>query len=68
VSLAPVPALFGQTLTGVDVREHGILVVDFQDGAGLWTGPDTEFGSWHLTGNGVAPITVVPGGEDDWEL
>ncbi|WP_371579397.1 DUF6188 family protein [Streptomyces sp. NBC_01314] len=68
VSLAPVLALFGQTLTGVDVREHGALVIDFQDGAGLWIGPDPQFESWHLTGHGVAPITVGPGGEDDWEL
>ncbi len=68
VSLAPVLALFGQTLTGVDVREHGALVIDFQDGAGLWIGPDPQFVSWHLAGLGVAPITVGPGGEDDWEL
>lgn len=68
VSLAPVLALFGQTLTGVDVREHGALVIDFQDGAGLWIGPDPRFVSWHLARHGVAPITVGPGGEDDWEL
>ncbi|MEU8644059.1 DUF6188 family protein [Streptomyces sp. NPDC048674] len=68
VSLAPVLGLFGQTLTRVDVREHGVLVIDFQDGAGLWIGPDPDYESWHLTGHGVAPITVGPGGEDDWEL
>ncbi|MEV6196533.1 DUF6188 family protein [Streptomyces sp. NPDC051920] len=68
VSLAPVLALFGQTVTRVDVREHGVLVIDFQDGAGLWVGPDPDFESWHLTGHGVAPITVGPGGEDEWEL
>ncbi|MGW3917034.1 DUF6188 family protein [Streptomyces sp. NPDC005070] len=68
VNLAPVLALFGQTLTAVDVREHGVLVIDFQDGAGLWIGPDPEFESWHLTGHGVASITVGPGGEDGWEL
>ncbi|MEU1597880.1 hypothetical protein ABZ468_34845 [Streptomyces sp. NPDC005708] len=31
-------------------------------------GPDPQFESWHLTGRGVDPITVGPGGEDDWEL
>ncbi|MGI5516353.1 DUF6188 family protein [Streptomyces sp. CA-106131] len=60
--------LFGQSLTAVDVREHGALVIDFHDGAGLWIGPDPQFESWHLTGRGVDPITVGPGGEDDWEL
>ncbi|WP_240654441.1 DUF6188 family protein [Streptomyces sp. AcE210] len=55
VSLAPVPALFGQTLTDVDVREHGALLLDFQDGAGLWIGPDQDFASWHLTGHGSSP-------------
>ncbi|MEV6663530.1 DUF6188 family protein [Streptomyces nigra] len=67
VSLAPVLALFGQSVIAVDVREHGALVIDFDDGAGLWIGPDPQFESWHLTGYGVDSITVGPGGEDDWE-
>ncbi|MFI6489884.1 DUF6188 family protein [Streptomyces sp. NPDC050564] len=40
VSLAPVLALFGQSLTSVDVSEHGVLAIGFQDGSGLWIGPD----------------------------
>lgn len=39
----------------------------FLDGAGLWIGPDAQFGSWHLVGHGVAPLLVGPGGEDGWE-
>ncbi|MER5917423.1 hypothetical protein ABT124_45675 [Streptomyces sp. NPDC001982] len=31
-----------------------MLVIDFQDGAGLCIGPDPQFESWHLTGHGVA--------------
>ncbi|EDY64883.1 conserved hypothetical protein [Streptomyces pristinaespiralis ATCC 25486] len=66
VSLAPVLALYGQSVTSVDVRDSGALVVDFQDGAGLWVGPDPQYESWHLTGHGIDPIMVGPGGEEDW--
>lgn len=68
VSLAPVLALFGQSVTAVDVQGRGALVIDFHDGAGLWIGPDPQFESWHLTGHGIEGITVGPGGEDDWDL
>ncbi|MBD9729160.1 hypothetical protein IHE70_39445 [Streptomyces sp. ID-01-6.2a] len=44
------------------------MVVDFHDGAGLWIAPDPHFASWQLTGHGVDPVTVGPGGEDGWEL
>jgi hypothetical protein len=65
--LAPVLALYGQSVAAVDVRDRGVLVIDFEDGAELWIGPDARFESWHLTGHGVAPLTVGPGGEDGWE-
>ncbi|MBD9704262.1 hypothetical protein IHE56_19725 [Streptomyces sp. ID01-12c] len=68
MSLAPALALFGQSVAAVDVREPGTLVVDFHDGAGLWIAPDPHFASWQLTGHGVDPVTVGPGGEDGWEL
>nr|WP_272897525.1 DUF6188 family protein [Streptomyces sp. AMCC400023] len=68
VSPTPVLALFGQSVAVVDVREHGTLVIDFHAGDGLWIGPDPYFASWHLTGHGVDPVTVGPGGEDDREL
>ncbi|MEV7075503.1 DUF6188 family protein [Streptomyces sp. NPDC091972] len=67
VSLAPVIGLFGQSVVTVDVRDHGVLVIDFEGGAGLWVGPDPQFESWHLTGHGIDPITVGPGGEKVWE-
>ncbi|MFH9004764.1 DUF6188 family protein [Streptomyces afghaniensis] len=67
VSLAPVLALFGQTVVTVDVRDRGVLVIDFEDGAGLWVGPDPQFVSWRLIGHGIEPITVGPRGEEDWE-
>ncbi|MDX2560289.1 DUF6188 family protein [Streptomyces sp. TX20-6-3] len=67
VSLAPVLALFGQSVAAVDVRDRGALVIDFHDGAGLWIGPDSQFESWHLTGHGIDGITVGPGGEDKWD-
>ncbi|MFF3396904.1 DUF6188 family protein [Streptomyces sp. NPDC002659] len=65
--LAPVLALFGQSITAVDVQGRGALTIEFQDGAGLWIGPDPEFESWHLVGHGVDGVTVGPGGEDGWE-
>ncbi|MGW0989732.1 DUF6188 family protein [Streptomyces sp. NPDC002486] len=67
VSLAPVPALFGQSVVAVDVRDRGVLGIDFQDGAGLWVGPDPQFVSWCLIGHGIEPIMVGLGGEENWE-
>ncbi|MFJ3617664.1 DUF6188 family protein [Streptomyces iakyrus] len=67
VSLAPVLALFGQSVVAVDVRDRGVLVIDFQDGAGLWVGPDPQSVSWRLIGHGIEPIMVGPGGEENWE-
>ncbi|MFF3911100.1 hypothetical protein ACFYZJ_35310 [Streptomyces sp. NPDC001848] len=30
-------------------------------------GSDPQFESWHLSGHGVDPIVVGPGGEENWE-
>ncbi|MFI1400378.1 DUF6188 family protein [Streptomyces sp. NPDC020681] len=65
--LAPVLALFGQSITAVDVQGRGALAIEFEDSAGLWIGPDPQFESWHLAGHGVDGVTVGPGGEDGWE-
>ncbi|MFE9132531.1 DUF6188 family protein [Streptomyces sp. NPDC007148] len=67
VSLAPVLGLFGQSVVTLDVRDRGVLVIDFEGGAGLWVGSDPQFESWHLNGHGVDPIVVGPGGEENWE-
>ncbi|MCX5559306.1 DUF6188 family protein [Streptomyces sp. NBC_00038] len=66
-SLAPVLALFGRSATAVDVQGRGALTIEFDDGSGLWVGPDPQFESWQLTGWGVEPILVGPGGEGGWE-
>lgn len=67
VRLAPVLGLFGQPVTAVDVQGCGTLSIDFRAGAGLRVGPDPQFESWHLTGCGITPVTVGPGGEEHWE-
>jgi hypothetical protein len=33
---------------------------------GCDVGPDPRYHSWSLTGTGVEPVTVGPGGETDW--
>ena len=66
-SLAPVLGLFGQSVTAVDIQGHGALSIDFRAGFGLRVGPDSQFESWHLTGRGITPVTVGPGGEEHWE-
>lgn len=66
----PRPALdlFRQTVTAVAIRGKGALHLTFDDGAELHIGPHPQYECWHLTGTGVEPITVGPGGETDWEL
>ncbi|MGK5741416.1 DUF6188 family protein [Micromonospora sp. URMC 103] len=66
-SLAPVPDLFGQTITSVEIRGKGTLHLAFDNRAELHVGPDRSYESWHLTGTGVDPVTVGPGGEADWQ-
>lgn len=65
--LAPVLALFERTVTAVEVRGRGELVLGFDDGAELRAAPDPRYESWHLSGRGVDPVLVGPGGEDGWE-
>ncbi|MEU1542559.1 DUF6188 family protein [Actinacidiphila glaucinigra] len=65
--LAPVLDLFGQSITAVDVRNHGSLTIYFDGGSGLWIGPHAQFESWHLSGLGVSAVIVGPGGESEWE-
>jgi hypothetical protein len=64
--LAPVLGLFDATVTGVDVEGPGELRLGFDDGSRLTVGPDPCFESWHLTGEGVTPVLVGPGGETSW--
>ncbi|MGA3541593.1 DUF6188 family protein [Micromonosporaceae bacterium DT194] len=66
-SLAPVLDLFGQTISSVEVRGKGALHLTFESGTELHIDPDHTYESWHLTGIGVEPITVGPGGETDWQ-
>lgn len=66
-SLAPVMDLFRRTVTSVEIRDRGALHLTFDDGAELHVGPDRQYESWRLTGTGVEPITVGPGGETHWE-
>lgn len=64
---APVLDLFAKTITRVQIGDRGALTLDFDDGAQLFVGPDAQYESWSLTGTGVAPITIGPGGETDWQ-
>jgi hypothetical protein len=65
--LGPVLDLFRRTVIAVDIRDEGTLQLTFDDGAELGVSPDLEYESWSLTGVGVEPITVGPGGETGWQ-
>ena len=67
-SLAPALDLFGRTVTAVEIRGKGALHLTFDDGAQLHVGPHPQYESWDLTGTGVEPVTVGPGGETDWQV
>jgi hypothetical protein len=64
-SLAPVLDLFMKTIKTVEVRDCGTLRMTFDDAAELFVAPHAQFESWHLTGHGVNPIQVGPGGHTD---
>jgi hypothetical protein len=64
--LAPALDLFRRTVTAVEIRAKGALHLTFDDGFQLHVGPDPRYESWSLTGAGVEPVTVGPGGETDW--
>ncbi len=69
---APDPAsrplnLFRHIVTAIEIRGHGALHLTFKDGAELHVGPHPQYESWRLTGIGVEPIRVGPGGTTDWQ-
>ncbi|GIJ52347.1 hypothetical protein Val02_92330 [Virgisporangium aliadipatigenens] len=66
-ALAPVLDLFGHTVRLVEVRGAGALLMAFDSGMELRVYPHPHYESWDLTGTGVAPITVGPGGHPDWD-
>lgn len=66
-AVAPVLDLFNDTVTTVEVNDRGALHLTFTDTAEIFVGPDARYESWHLTGHGVTPITVGPGGHADWQ-
>ncbi|MFC4494655.1 DUF6188 family protein [Streptomyces ovatisporus] len=65
-ALAPVLGLFTATVTGVGVEGRGKLILDFDQGSRLTVAPHPGFESWNLTGEGVTPVLVGPGGEAHW--
>ena len=67
-ALAAVLDLFGRIVTSVEVRVEGALHLTFDDGAELHIGPHPQYESWGLTGTGVEPVNVGPGGDTDWQL
>jgi hypothetical protein len=66
-SVAPVLDLFQDTVAAVDINKHGALHLTFTSTAEVFVGPDPHYESWHLSGTGVASVTVGPGGETRWE-
>jgi hypothetical protein len=68
INLAPALDLFGKTITAVEIKGRGALELAFDDNAVLHIGPDRQYPSWRLTGTGVEPVMVSPGGETDWQL
>jgi hypothetical protein len=67
-ALAPALDLFRRTVTDVEIRAQGALHLTFDEGFQLYIGPHPQYESWNLTGTGVEPVTVGPGGETDWQL
>nr|WP_244888873.1 DUF6188 family protein [Streptomyces purpureus] len=37
------------------------------DGTRLSVEPDPDYEAWNLTGSGIDPVLVGPGGETDWQ-
>ncbi|MEU8409502.1 DUF6188 family protein [Micromonospora sp. NPDC048842] len=67
-ALAPALDLFRRAVTAVEIRAKGALHLTFDEGLQLHVGPHPRYESWSLTGTGVEPVTVGPGGETDWQL
>jgi hypothetical protein len=67
LSLAPLLGLFARVVTKAEVTGQGALSLGFDDGTRLSIEPDPDYESWNLTGSGIDPILVGPGGETDWQ-
>ncbi|WP_282691962.1 DUF6188 family protein [Streptomyces sp. CC208A] len=65
-SLAPLLGLFARVVTEIGVTGRGTLSLGFDDGTRLGVEPDPDYESWNLTGSGIDPVLVGPGGETDW--
>ncbi|WP_329234456.1 DUF6188 family protein [Streptomyces canus] len=66
-SLAPVLDLFAKCVTEIEVTGQGTLSLGFDDGIRLSIEPDPDYESWNLTGSGIDPVLVGPGGETHWQ-
>ncbi|MEV6424697.1 DUF6188 family protein [Streptomyces sp. NPDC051662] len=66
-SLAPLLGLFARVVTETAVTGQGTLSLGFDDGTRLSVEPDPDYESWNLTGSGIDPVLVGPGGETDWQ-
>ncbi|MFD8917645.1 DUF6188 family protein [Streptomyces sp. NPDC059569] len=66
-SLAPLLGLFARVVTETAVARQGTLSLGFDDGTRLSIEPDPDYESWNLTGSGIAPVLVGPGGGTDWQ-
>ncbi|MBX9396949.1 hypothetical protein K4749_26000 [Streptomyces sp. TRM72054] len=66
-SLAPLLGLFTRVVTETEITGQGTLSLGFDDGTRLSVEPDPDYESWNLTGSGIDPILVGPGGETDWQ-
>ncbi|MFE5301704.1 DUF6188 family protein [Streptomyces sp. NPDC056632] len=64
-SLAPILGLFAKVVTETEVTGLGTLYLCFDDGTRLSVEPDSDYESWNLTGSGIDPVLVGPGGETD---
>ncbi|MEU7057493.1 DUF6188 family protein [Streptomyces sp. NPDC046197] len=65
-SLAPLLGLFARVVTEAEVTGQGTLSLGFDDGTRPSVEPDPDYESWNLTGSGIDPVLVGPGGETDW--
>ncbi|MFD9637194.1 DUF6188 family protein [Streptomyces violascens] len=66
-SLAPLLGLFAKVVIETEVTGLGTLSLGFDDGTRLSVEPDPDYESWSLTGSGIDPVLVGPGGETDWQ-
>ncbi|MFB7864546.1 DUF6188 family protein [Streptomyces sp. NPDC056069] len=66
-SLAPILSLYAKVVTETEVTGLGTLYLCFDDGTRLSVEPDSDYESWNLTGSGIDPVLVGPGGETDWQ-